>query len=299
MFCPKCGKEIDVTDAFCRGCGAKIPSSEKRINTSSVQKNTITCPSCAGPLEALDGLDTFICTHCGNKVLLSGISHAAYDAKVDLKKLEQEERMQNSILSHEKDILKMQNEYISKENSKKRIPIILGVSSFLIVVFVLLFIFLIYPSYKKNRLQKNLNSMNEEVREFIDNEEYSKALESNKEFKKRIQEINDSEWIKWMDEYLSNAYDITSGIRENNGEQAKKVTLKSDLEDIDDMDRNDVVDYLIKQGFVKMSCVAKKAKSYQTHYQEVDDITIEGDDDCYAGEVYDDDVEVVIIILIE
>lgn len=298
MFCPKCGKEIDKSDSFCRRCGTKIVPIVNENAGPKVQKNTVSCPECNGPLEPLDGLDSYICLHCGNKVMFSGMSDAAYDARVDLKKIEQEERMQKNILSHEKDMLKMKTDYIAKENKRQSVSVIVGVLVFFLFAFTLLFVFWIRPSIKKSQLKKQVKKLSEEVDTFIEDEDYDKASESNKRLKKKVEELTGDAWIKWMDECLEKTYEITLGERSITGEKPKQVRLKADLEDIDDLDRNDVVDYMQKQGFVNISCVSIKAKDYQDHYYEVDDITIEGDDDCYAGEVFNDDVEVVILILV-
>ena len=53
------------------------------------------CPNCGADLEVEDGLDTFFCKYCGHKILLEGQSKAAYDAKVRIKEMEHEEKLQD------------------------------------------------------------------------------------------------------------------------------------------------------------------------------------------------------------
>ena len=295
MFCNKCGREIDKTDAFCRSCGNKIRPIINDPVEHKVRNNAIVCPQCGGSLNPINGLDTYMCPHCGNKVFMSGMSKAAYDARVNLKKIEQEERLENKKLSHEKDLVKIQTDYTRKANTKKGILISLGL---IIPTLILLIVFVIYPDHKKKQLQKQVTNLAEEVESYLEDEEYNKAEKANNLLKQKVMELSKDDWITWMDVYLGNAYEITLGKREQSGEKPKKVTLKADLEEIDDMDKNDVVDYLIKQGFVNISCASRKAKIYQDHYYEVDDITIEGEDDYSAGEVFYDDDEVIILILV-
>ena len=70
---------------------------------------SITCPHCGGTLELQDGLDTFFCLYCGGKVTLTGLSDAAYDARVKIKEMEHQERLQDKKYEHEKISLNLSN----------------------------------------------------------------------------------------------------------------------------------------------------------------------------------------------
>ena len=66
---------------------------------------SLQCPHCNATIEVQDGLDTFYCNYCGNKIMLDGMSDAAYQAKVQIKGMEHEERMQAmEYAEHEKKL---------------------------------------------------------------------------------------------------------------------------------------------------------------------------------------------------
>lgn len=59
-----------------------------------MELKTLNCPQCGASIEAEDGIDTFFCKHCGNKIVISGQSDAAYNAKV---------RIQENLLKYENE----------------------------------------------------------------------------------------------------------------------------------------------------------------------------------------------------
>lgn len=67
-----------------------------------MELKSLHCPNCGAILDVEDGLDTFFCKYCGHKILLEGQSKAAYEAKVRVKHMEHEERMQDKQDSHER-----------------------------------------------------------------------------------------------------------------------------------------------------------------------------------------------------
>lgn len=308
MFCNECGKPISDTSKFCSECGAKLP--EDRMATSGsanlvqaksttnvtqhskVETITVSCPRCGGQIQPVDGMDTFFCVYCGNKVVLSGLSDAAYKAKTKLKKYEQEERMQHNLLSHEKEILQMKNETARKNRNRK-----------LIITIAIVFLCSIgigiavwnYPGTKNKRIIKQIEKLDEQVEEYLDDGEFDKAEKTNKEIKKKIQDLKGNAWGEWIGEYLDNNYDIIRAKRKESGEKAKKITLKSDLEDIDDMKRDEAVEYFLKLGFVNIQYAAVDLPTLGAYKSnDVKQITIDGDDDCEKGEVFRDDVEIIV-----
>jgi len=79
-----------------------------------MELKTLNCPNCNGHLEIEDGIDTFFCKYCGNKIVLDGQSDAAYQAKVKIKELEHEQVMQENKYKND------QAEWERNETTKKR-----------------------------------------------------------------------------------------------------------------------------------------------------------------------------------
>lgn len=62
----------------------------------------IKCPSCNGTLETEDGLDTFYCKYCGQKIVLIEQDEHVIAAKVAMKTMEHEERMYRLMMEEER-----------------------------------------------------------------------------------------------------------------------------------------------------------------------------------------------------
>ena len=60
------------------------------------------CPNCNGSLDIEDGIDTFYCKYCGYKIIIDGQSGVLLRAKVDMKKMEHEERLLDKQLAQER-----------------------------------------------------------------------------------------------------------------------------------------------------------------------------------------------------
>ena len=58
-------------------------NTKKGINNMEVLK--MHCPSCGASIDVEDGLDTFYCSHCGTKLLVSGQDKDTLNAKVTLR----------------------------------------------------------------------------------------------------------------------------------------------------------------------------------------------------------------------
>ena len=57
-----------------------------------MELKSLNCPRCGAVVETEDGLDTFFCKYCGNKIVLSGQSDAAYQAKSKLLEYQNDEK---------------------------------------------------------------------------------------------------------------------------------------------------------------------------------------------------------------
>lgn len=57
---------------------------------------TLECPHCKATLDVEDGLDTFYCKYCGAKLIVESMSDDSLNARVRLKEMEHEERLQDA-----------------------------------------------------------------------------------------------------------------------------------------------------------------------------------------------------------
>ena len=93
------------------------------------------CPSCGSTLEAEDGLEVFYCKYCGQKIILSEQSPDALKAKVAVKQMGHEERMQMNDLDYKTRIFMLE---IEEKRRKDKIALIGIAISILILLLILL-----------------------------------------------------------------------------------------------------------------------------------------------------------------
>lgn len=74
---------------------------------------SLKCPNCGAALEIEDGIDTFFCKYCGYKIVLAGMSDASYNAKVQTKAMEHQERMQDK--KYEQEHYKLEKKRTKQE----------------------------------------------------------------------------------------------------------------------------------------------------------------------------------------
>lgn len=128
---------------------------------------SLRCPNCDADLEVEDGLDTFFCKYCGHKILLEGQSKAAYDAKVRIKKMEHEEKIQDKRDAQER--YKM--EFKHKEDKAATNGLITCV---LVMIFLIIVIILIVNN-NNNKYEQLLQTTVDQIMIDIENEDFSAA----------------------------------------------------------------------------------------------------------------------------
>lgn len=137
MFCPKCGKEIDKTDAFCRCCGAKI---EPILNQNSVPEikkegftRNIKCSNCGSNLVVMDNTKEFaVCEYCGANTVLDDFrvrQHFVDEASIRQTEAESVIRMR------ELDIIEKRGERRRRAN---KIKAIIGGMIFLVCIIIII-----------------------------------------------------------------------------------------------------------------------------------------------------------------
>ena len=125
---------------------------------------SLVCPKCHGQLEVEEGLDTFYCKFCGNKIILDDLSKEHYRIKILETQLGHNERMKAMDNALEERKLKER----SSENKRTY-----GVVFCVIGVFVFLLLLLVVPHtidmWKLHRIEK-------QVVQAIEEEDYDLAL---------------------------------------------------------------------------------------------------------------------------
>lgn len=95
------------------------------------------CPSCGAVLEAEDGLEVFFCKYCGQRIVLSVQSPAALNAKVAVKRMAHDERMQMNDLDHETEMYKLKMEEKRRKDVQSMIAIAVCI---ILIILLMLFI---------------------------------------------------------------------------------------------------------------------------------------------------------------
>lgn len=135
---------------------------------------SLKCPNCDAVLEIEDGIDTFFCKYCGNRIVLTDMSDASYNAKVQVKAMEHQERMQDK--KYEQERYKMEKKEQSKKNEAKKGAIVAG-----LIVLACILYFISFNNYFYNEEQKSLEQevelqkIVEEVLVDIENGDYEEA----------------------------------------------------------------------------------------------------------------------------
>ena len=132
-----------------------------------MELKSLHCPNCGAPLEIEDGLDTFFCKYCGNKILLEGQTKAAYKAKAHIKYMEHEERLQDKRYSHER--FKM--EFEQKDQRKT----LLIVFSILGAVMALCLLISVFGNAGAKRQERELQAIVDQIMVDIENEDLAEA----------------------------------------------------------------------------------------------------------------------------
>jgi DNA-directed RNA polymerase subunit RPC12/RpoP len=129
------------------------------------------CINCGAALEIEDGIDTFFCKYCGYKIILEDISEASINAKVQLKKMEHQERMRDK--QYEQERYKFDKKEKHKKNETNR-KLKTGVIAILAGILVLA-LFSGASYVKSIKEEQQLQAKVDEIMIDIDNGDYDKA----------------------------------------------------------------------------------------------------------------------------
>jgi len=149
--------------------------------------SAIKCPNCGSSLEIEDGIDTFFCKYCGEKIMMEDMSASAYKAKTKLKKMEHDERMADKKYAHEKEMEKMNS-----------LHTLLPVFIFFAVTILIWAIALGSAKHASNKEIKELDKLIVEIQGDIKNGDYDTAYIKAQSVK------TTSDWSHEIDEKYDN-----------------------------------------------------------------------------------------------
>lgn len=230
----------------------------------------IHCPACGATLNPVNGLDEFYCMYCGNRIVLDGLSDAAYRAKADVRKYEHEEyKLQHESQEKDRDIdreLRRAETQITiermwqKESSKNTIK--------LIAALALVCASLAALGSLWRQEDNDMQVVYDDVQSLYEQGEYDKALE-------RLNDITstDSDWKKKKEQM---SIDIQQAIIDETGSTDVQVGIPSSM--IIGMEYHDAVDFFKGLGFFKikaLSSTSYEGESEPTFYR-VTKISIDG-----------------------
>lgn len=150
-----------------------------------MKAQALKCPNCNAALEIEDGIDTFFCKYCGYKIILEDLSEASINAKVQVKKMEHQERMRDKQYEQERYKYDKQYEqerykFDKKEQRKRneaRKKTLGGVAIAVACVLYFAFMASYFNSAKQESIEeeKQLQALVDEVMIDIENGDYDEA----------------------------------------------------------------------------------------------------------------------------
>lgn len=132
-----------------------------------MELKSLHCPNCNATLDVEDGLDTFFCKYCGHKILLDGQSEAAYKAKVNVKRMEHEERLQDKRDAHER--FKIEAE---QKDQRKTLLIVMSIFGSIIVLCMIVSFF---GNAGAKRQERELQATVDQIMIDIENGDFAEA----------------------------------------------------------------------------------------------------------------------------
>ena len=132
------------------------------------------CINCDAALEIEDGIDTFFCKYCGYKIILEEISEASINAKVQVKKMEHQERMRDKQYEQERYKFDKKEQHKNNETNRKSLSSVI-VILVCVLVFVWVFGSLNAVEKKSIKEEQQLQAMVDEIMIDIDNGDYDEA----------------------------------------------------------------------------------------------------------------------------
>lgn len=137
--------------------------------------HTLKCINCGSPLEIEDGIDTFYCKSCGHKIILGELSEASINAKVQMKKMEHQERMRDRQYEQQSYNFDKKVQYKNNESRQKTIIGVIGISAFFLLFMGIFGVAYIGSVMEERKLEAKVNEIMIDINNGDYNEAYIKA----------------------------------------------------------------------------------------------------------------------------
>ena len=257
-----------------------------------MEMKSITCPKCGGSLEIVDGLDVFFCKYCGNKIMLDGMSDAAYKAKTESKRMDYEAKAQERQYEHEFRTMEHNDKFFFKVVKG---CILLFVGCLLMTLCVGVIPEMIASHSDKNRVRE-LKNISYDIEECLSDGDYTEAEALTRELNTIIGELEDSSnretWQTQYNEYRSILNRNRTSL--GHGESIMiRMTLTGDQ--IAQMGEDEAVNYLYEVGYSNVRKVEVNT-SHPLQSMTVQSISIDGDTEFESGDEFDYNSEVIVFV---
>ena len=254
---------------------------------------SLKCPHCDADLEIKDGLDIFFCQYCGGKIILSGLSKAAYRAKVRVMEMDHEEKLREKEIDQER--YKM--DYASKEKASdwKRSVIVVG-------IVLILSVFMIAPSAisstsrekEHNDKIEYLQEVESQVEQAFINGEYELAL-----FKANQLYCDDNwsneETAAWDAKRKSYIEMIEAKMHESEINNPNNIFMPSDSKYFEGKNAADIEDQFKALGFTNISLQSASEKAnFFNKVGTIEHILIGGKTKFNTEDYFDKDTSIII-----
>lgn len=128
---------------------------------------SLKCPNCDAALEIEDGIDTFFCKYCGYKIVLTDMSDASYNAKVQVKQMEHQEKLRDKEYAQER--YKME---FKQKDERHTFLIVFGILGAIILMCAIIGFF---GDAGAEKQEEELQALVEEIMVDIENGDFDEA----------------------------------------------------------------------------------------------------------------------------
>ena len=234
----------------------------------------LNCPNCNAPLEIENGLDTFYCQYCGNRIILDGQSKESIRAKVRYKELDIENEQFNKQLDQERYYM----EYQEKENKRSTRLGVALVVGWILLILGLLFLIKADDYLATNKMERLVDNVNQAIEE----KDYDTArAEANKIHYDGDSSDSEEHWNKVRQDLLVMIEEKQAATEKR---KVSKKALPRSLKDYKGEQVQDVVSSLEDAGFINVELLKASKKAGFFHKENtVSVITIDGKNDCKKG----------------
>lgn len=266
-----------------------------------MELHALKCPNCDGSLEIEDGIDTFFCKYCGQKIVLEGQSKETIKAKVKIKGFQHVENLQKSMHQHHENIQKSKDDLAKYKidakaaEDKRTNKLLAGIGIGYVVLMAILLISLAIPSSserKHNEREKELKRVEDQIIECINAGDYETALVyANKlVMDDGYSSSSTSSWNKKREDYISL---INSKLNQN--VEAKELEIPFSSKYAKGKNYEEIVKMLKDAGFTNISLSTLKDEAiFFTKTDKIEKITVDGKSSFNEGTMFKSNVKIIV-----